>query len=239
MKRLWLLCLLIALPAHAGFFISPQSGGTPAGVNNDIQINANGVFGTGGANSTIPTPAVGDLACAASSTAWQSIAAAASPNILVANGASACPVYGVLPGTATNDNAAAGKVGEIISGSLAVGSATALTTATAKDIATVSLTAGDWDCSGVIDFAPAATTNTTLLLFGSSSTLNTLGADDTYGSVVFLTAGQVTTNGNYRNSIPTQRFSLSGTTTIHLVAQATFTASTMTGYGTIRCRRVR
>lgn len=162
--------------------------------------------------------------------------AASSGAILIGN-TNATKV--VIRGTATNDSAAAGMVGEILTGTLAVGSATSLVTATAKDVATVALTAGDWDCSGVIDFKPAATTNATLLLFGSSSTSNTLGADDTFGSVVFLTAGQVTTNGDYRNVIPTQRFSLSGTTTIRLVGQATFTVSTMTAYGSIRCRRVR
>jgi hypothetical protein len=146
---------------------------------------------------------------------------------------------GGLAGTTTNDNAAAGNVGELITASLAVGSATALVTATAKDVITISLTAGDWDVTGVVDFAPAATTNATLLLAGASQTANTLGADDTYSSTVFLTAGQVTTNGNYRQVIPTQRFSLAATTTVRLIAQATFTVSTMTAYGTIRARRVR
>ena len=145
----------------------------------------------------------------------------------------------LIVGTTTNDNATAGNVGEVLTASLAVGSATALTTATAKTIISMSLTAGDWDVTGVIDFKPAATTNTTLLLFGASSTNNTLGADDTYASTVFLTAGQVTTVGDYRRVIPTQRFSLAGTTTIYLVGQATFTVSTQTGYGTIRARRMR
>lgn len=142
-------------------------------------------------------------------------------------------------GTTTNNNAPAGDIGEVVTGSLAVGSATALVTATTKTIISISLTAGDWDVDGVVDFNEGATTSTTLLLFGASSTDNTLGADDTYASYVFVTAGAVTTAGNYRCVIPTQRFSISVTTTVYLVAQATFTVSTMTGYGTIRARRMR
>ena len=149
--------------------------------------------------------------------------------------ASPAPVVG----TATNDSAGAGFVGELLTASLAVGSATSLVSATAKDVITVSLTAGDWDVTGVVDFVPGATTNATLLLYGANSATNTLGADDTYASKVFLTAGQVTTAGHYRNVIPTQRVSLSATTTWRLIAQATFSVSTMTAYGTIRARRVR
>lgn len=149
--------------------------------------------------------------------------------------ASPAPVVG----TATSDNAGAGYVGELLSGTLAVGSATSLVTATSKDVATVSLTAGDWDVTGVLDFLPGGTTSATLLLAGANSATNALGVDDTYASTVFPTAGQVTTAGNYRMAIPTQRVSLAATTTWRLIAQATFTLSTMTAYGTIRARRIR
>src|SRR4051794_35869170 len=64
---------------------------------------------------------------------------------------------GHMNGTATNDNGAAGEVGEFLSNSAG---AVALTTATAANVGQISLTAGDWDvyCSGV--FAGAGTTVT-------------------------------------------------------------------------------
>lgn len=148
-------------------------------------------------------------------------------------------MYVTAAGTTTNDDAPTGSVGEFLSASLAVGSATSLVTATSKDIITLSLTAGDWAVEGVVDFIPAATTSTTLLLAGASSVANTLGVDDTYASYVFPTAGQVTTAGHYRKVIPRQRFSLAATTTVRLIAQATFTVSTMTAYGGINARRMR
>lgn len=145
------------------------------------------------------------------------------------------PVYG----TQTNDNAAAGYVGEFQTTALASGSAVALTTTTTANVLTQSLTAGDWDCWGVVDFHEATTTNTTLLLYGISTTSATLGSADTYASTVFLSAGQVTTNGDYRNVVPMQRISLASTTNVYLVAQATFTISTNAAYGSIFCRRAR
>jgi hypothetical protein len=147
---------------------------------------------------------------------------------------------GGIPGTPTNDNAAAGNIGELLTASLLVGAATGLVTATAKDVITIALTGGDWEISGVIDFHPAATTNATLLLSGASLVANTLGADDTFSSQVFLTAGQVTVAGDYRQIIPLQRVSVVPAGAVaHLVAQATFTVAAMTAYGTIRARRVR
>lgn len=131
------------------------------------------------------------------------------------------------------------KRGDYSSASLAVGFATALTTTISKSIINITLSAGDWDVDGVIDFKEAATTSTNALLFGTSTTNNTLGADDTYGSQIFPTAGQVSTSGDYRNSVPTVRYILTVPTTIYLVAQATFAVSTMTSYGTIRARRMR
>jgi hypothetical protein len=63
-------------------------------------------------------------------------------------GPGATAAAGQLPGTATNDSAAAGDVGEYVSSVIATGSATSFTTATAKNITSISPTAGDWDVQG-------------------------------------------------------------------------------------------
>jgi predicted nucleic acid-binding protein len=68
---------------------------------------------------------------------------------------------GQAPATQTNDSAAAGKVGEFITSNIVVGSAVALTTGTAANVTSVSLTAGDWDVCGEVDLSTAATTNVT------------------------------------------------------------------------------
>lgn len=143
-----------------------------------------------------------------------------------------------VAGTTTNDSAGTGIVGEFVSSTVALGSAVSLVTNTAKDVTTISLTAGDWDVSGWVGFIPAGTTSYTQMVVSNSATLNTL--DTTPGSVGQL-GFPATVNGGVVNGLltPPTRVSINSTTTYHLVAQAAFTVSTMTAYGIIRARRVR
>jgi len=141
-------------------------------------------------------------------------------------------------GTATNDNAAAGEVGELISASVVVGSAVALTTSTAANITSISLTAGDWDVSACASFLPAGTTSVTQYVGTISTTSATLNT--TPGNIAsFTQAAAVPGNLQSHFCISPVRFSLSGATTVFLVSQTTHTVSTMGGFGTIRGRRMR
>lgn len=143
-----------------------------------------------------------------------------------------------LKGTNTNDAAAAGYVGEVITSTIAVGSAVSLTTGVQANVTSISLTAGDWDVSGVVLMDSGATTNITRVTAGTSSTSAT--ADVTKGYYSHIHSGYVPGGGQFRAMpLNTSRFSLSGTTTIYLVALANFTVSTCTAYGTISARRVR
>lgn len=135
-------------------------------------------------------------------------------------------------------NAAAGYIQELISSNIAIGSAVGLTTATAANITSISLTPGDWDVSSVIGFIPAGTTIPTVLVGSISQTSATqsvspnTGAFFSYGLTFATGVTQVFPTG-------TTRISISTTTTVYLVVTATFTVSTCTGYGFIRARRVR
>lgn len=150
-------------------------------------------------------------------------------------------------GTATNDSAAAGVIGQVLSISRLKSAAVSATTATSLNVtaAALSLTAGDWDVSGAIGFLPAATTSVTILQAAISKTTAALPASDTLG---VPTSGEVTmqvsTAANVMVSdtlvpLPTTRISLAGTTSIFLVANATFSVSTLTVYGSLNARRVR
>lgn len=145
---------------------------------------------------------------------------------------------GNLPATATNDSAAAGNLGEILEGDLAVGSATSLTSNTAKTVASVALTAGDWDVWFHCFFRFPATTSTTRLIANVSSLNNSLDAavgaytDDNYS------AGYVPVGDVFRLAGP-RRVSLAAGATYYGVAFAGFSLSTLTVYGKIRARRVR
>lgn len=148
-------------------------------------------------------------------------------------------------GTTTNNSAPAGNLGEIITATVVAGSAVNLTTATAANVTSISLTAGDWDVEGMVDFVIAATTNINHIHGGVSDTSATLlaqtgsanvGTDPNFNRFYFNFAPGAFTE---TVSTPIVRVSLASTTTIFLVTSATFTVSTLTAYGSIRARRVR
>lgn len=145
-----------------------------------------------------------------------------------------------VQGTNTNDSAAAGDVGQYISGSLAIASAISLTNNTAADVVSISLTAGDWDIGGVAPFQYGGGTVTTQIKIGVSTTTATMPDNDA-GQMSAGAWGAGKTGGS-ADFLPLPagiRLSLSGTTTVYLVALALFTTSTCSVSGQIWARRVR
>jgi len=184
---------------------------------------------------------------AGASTQFQILRTASANRNITATGAvgPAQPILGAtssagvaIVGTATNDNAAAGQYGEFVSTTVLSGASVALATGVSSNVASVTLGAGDWDVSGCIAFTFGATTSYTNLAGGASSATGALPAQQ--NTFDYETAATVPTAGADMSwVIPTQRFSLSASTTIFLVAQGTFTVSTLKAYGIIRARRVR
>jgi hypothetical protein len=136
-------------------------------------------------------------------------------------------------GTTTNDDAAAGSVGEYISASVSSGSPTALSNGISINLTSISLTAGDWDVGGYAYFTPSA--NTIILVQVSigttSATLN--NAPD----LGLLFNATTPFNQSGINAAP-MRFSLASTTTIYLVVSSNFSGS-CTASGAIKARRRR
>lgn len=120
---------------------------------------------------------------------------------------------------------------------VAVASVVALTTTAAKTIATISLSQGTWDCTGVIHRNLAAATSVTVLKTSISATTDTSGTLDLATMVQFSTAANVMAL-NTSQVIGPIRLSLAATTSYFLVAQDTFTVDTNGGYGQLRCIRV-
>lgn len=144
----------------------------------------------------------------------------------------------VRNGTTTNDNAPAGQVGEYISATVAAGSAVGLTTGVATNVTSISLTAGDWDVFGDLGFTLNAATVPSLLIGGVSPVS---GAMPTPGQGAYFATYPPQTSGETSPAFPvgTARFSLSTTTTIFLVANASFITNTCAAYGFIGARRAR
>lgn len=139
-------------------------------------------------------------------------------------------------GTATNDNANAGEVGEYSESSIT--SPISLTTGTAINLTSLSLTAGDWDVDCWGQFNPAGTTTVNFITTSLSLTTGTLDVT-TNGRWV-----QNAFNGGVPNAaiiapVPKHRFSLSATTTVFCVVRASFGTSTMNVVGIMRARRAR
>lgn len=141
-------------------------------------------------------------------------------------------------GTTTNDSAAAGSVGEFISQTVASGSAVPLTTATAANIASISLTAGDWDVWGNIVFSPNAATTIAQLFAAINTTSATLPTSPNGGAFQSLEL-TFSTGGRNDLSAGMTRISVASTTTVYLIGRASFAVNTMSAYGFIGARRVR
>lgn len=140
-----------------------------------------------------------------------------------------------VQGTNTNDNAAAGYVGEYISASSGLVS---LSTNTAKTVTSITLTQGDWDVGVTGYFLTAASTSVTRLTTSVSQTTDTLGVVageyDDLNRPAFVPGNETNTQ-----VIGPIRVTLTATTIIYYVARAVFTVSTTQAFGIISARRVR
>lgn len=146
-------------------------------------------------------------------------------------------VSGIV-GTATNNSATAGNYGEYLSHTTAAGGSISLTSNVASTVDSLSLTAGDWDVSGSVDFTFGGTTSYTVLSGSVSTTRSVAGAQDS--GFQFASAAMVPTAANPSVwTLPTTRFSVASTTKVYLVVTGTFSISTLNTYGTIRARRMR
>lgn len=149
---------------------------------------------------------------------------------------------GQIWATSTNDNARAGKVGEYVASTIALGSAVSLTSNTPANVTSISLTAGDWDVDAIAQFTGATTTVVSSQEASISLTSATL--DYTGGKGVAITGSsspynQIVSTSAIGIPIPPIRLSLSATTTVYLVVRSIFTTSTSSAYGILRARRVR
>lgn len=165
---------------------------------------------------------------------------------LITDGAGVTSWTLATQGTATNDDAAAGKVGEYQQQSRLEGSATSLTSTTPVNLTStaLSLTAGDWEVTGAVAFTTSGASfqDFELAFSKTSATLpaTTTRAVPTSGEF-YITYSAVAVAGDdvSVHSTPTVRISLSSTTTIYFVVQATYSGGTVTAYGSYWARRAR
>lgn len=141
-------------------------------------------------------------------------------------------------GTTTNDNAAAGSVGELIESTVLVGSAVSLTASTETNVTSISLTAGDWDVWGLLDLSLNGATTLT----GMTGWIHTVSATfptPPNGGAYSSRAATMTTGGAQHLPVGMRRLSLAATTTVYLSCYIVFGVNTCAAYGYLGARRVR
>jgi hypothetical protein len=140
---------------------------------------------------------------------------------------------GGIVGTTTNNNANAGSIGEFVQQGFP---SVSVTNATPTNAVSISLTAGDWDVTGYVQYQAGSGATVTAALGGISTTSATLPASGFYSFMGGISAPSTTAAGVIA---PIQRISLTSTTTVYLVAEAVYTGASCVATGFIRARRVR
>jgi hypothetical protein len=209
----------------------------PTSVLTGVVSAANG--GTGVANNAASTITIsGSFGITFTITGTTNVAFGTGGTI----GAVGYSALGQIAATATNDDAAAGKVGEYISTVVPVGSAVGLTSMAATNIVSQVLQPGDYEVSAAVVFNFGGTTNVTVLTASISETSATHGTSGvarwqhTYGASGFVVGGEY-----LERALPTVRVSVATATTktVRLVATSVHTISTAFAWGSLHIRRVR
>ncbi len=140
-----------------------------------------------------------------------------------------------IVGCSTNSSAVSGVVGEIISSVIASGSAVTMTSNTATDLTSISLTAGDWDVWGGISF-PSVGSVPVGVISWISLTSATLPDQSLRFSTSLVGATIAANSGCLANPI---RVSIASTTTVYISGYLQNTSGNGTGCGGIYARRRR
>lgn len=165
----------------------------------------------------------------------------ASPSVeFEVNGTAKFGTTNAIVGTATNNSATAGNIGEEITSTVSTYT-NYTTTATYQAITSITLTAGDWDLSAFFTYSA----NSATITAGSNaifvvSTTTASAAGSTEGlNIAYVPQAALLGTSFFSDAITPFRVSLSGSTTYYLNTQATFTLGNPQYVGTIRARRMR
>lgn len=225
---------------HQSVDIIRTSSGTPAnniGVSIDLDIETSAQVRN--ANQIISKwTTVTDASRTSQFEIWGVNAGSSTQLVAIAgNGNTTFGSTNSIVGTATNNNAVAGNIGEEVN-SLVSTYTNYTTTATYQNITSITLTAGDWDLSAFFTFSAngaTLTTTTDALFVISTTTASAAGAIEGQNIAYVTQAAPARLSG----TITPYRVSLSATTTFYLNTQSTFTLGNPQFVGGLRARRMR
>lgn len=194
------------------------------------------------AAQTISSASISDLTSATihgSSGTINSFTAQSGTMTIVAIGSGTFSNFIGGKGTTTNDNAPAGWIGEYVSSATTVLTSYGATN-TYVDIATLTLTAGDWDISANCRTSQNGATWTQVIC-GVSTTGGNSGAGLVVGdnAITNTWASSATTPESVSAAIPGVRASINSTTVYYLKTRSLYSVGTPQYVGRISARRVR
>lgn len=145
-----------------------------------------------------------------------------------------------IVGTATNNSATAGNIGEEIDSTLSTYT-NYTTSATYQRVASITLTAGDWDIRGFGSFSANTATITlaaNAIFLISTTTASASGATEGK-NIAYIPQNALIGTSIESISVPSYRVSIASTTTYYLNSQATFTIGNPQVVGGLSARRCR
>lgn len=125
--------------------------------------------------------------------------------------------------------------GEYISSTVLVGSAVGLSNGIAKDVTSISLSAGDWDVEAALVLGSASGAVITQTIGWTSTVSATLPTFPNNGAIAMI---QATLAANSGAALSIGRQKISGPTTVYLSGLASFGSGSANAYGFISARRV-
>jgi hypothetical protein len=141
----------------------------------------------------------------------------------------------IIMGDTTAGSPAAGQVGEVISTSATgVGMTNSSITPTVSNIESMSVTAGHWMCSAVLQVTPSGGIAQSTAI-GMSTTSATFGPS--VGSAALAGTGAASGSAVNANATP-YPFNFTSTTTLYGVVQTFFSAGSETGTSYLQCQRI-
>jgi hypothetical protein len=143
-----------------------------------------------------------------------------------------------IVGTTSNNSVQTGSIGEYVESDIAPGSGVSMTSVNPITLTSISLTAGDWDVSGVVQYVNPGPTTIAYVQASLSTVNNTLQNMYKQGSAISW-GSNILPGADITTPTPTFRYSIASTTTIYLIANASFAVSTLKAAGLLRARRVR
>jgi hypothetical protein len=142
-------------------------------------------------------------------------------------------------GTNTNDNAASGYVGEYVE-SVVTSSQNAASTGAYLALASITLSAGDWDITGSVAlFRNSATFNDQAAMVINTTTASASGITDGQRNQNYINPGTLSSTSVTGATIANYRVSISSSTTYFLNVLASYSAGTPRWRGALSARRVR